>query len=66
MNLEILSAGIKMRVIDLYLQDHLAISTQKSRKPHSISLLYTNLGRPRGATSLNVLLLTFFDTKNNE
>ena len=44
----ILSAGIKMEVVDLDLQDHLAFSTQK--KQHSTSLFYADLGRPRGVT----------------
>ena len=41
---------LKMRVIDLDLQGHLPISTQNSKKQHSTSLLYTNLGQSRGVT----------------
>ena len=47
---------LKMGVNDLDLQGHLATSTQNSRKQHS-AFLYTDLGRRRGVTCLNVLLL---------
>ena len=39
---------LKVGVIDHDLQGHLAIWTQNSKKQHSSSLFYTNLGRPRG------------------
>ena len=44
-------------VIDLDLQGHLAISSQDSKKQHSPSLFYTDLGQPRGVTRPNILLL---------
>ena len=47
---------LKMSVIDLDLQGHLAISTQNFRKQNSTSLLYMDLGRPRGVTRPNMLL----------
>ena len=43
--------AMKMNVIDLDLQGRLAISPQNSNNScHSMSLLYTDLGRPRGVT----------------
>ena len=36
-----------MGVIGPDLQGHFAISTQNSKKRHSMSLLFTNLGQPR-------------------
>ena len=47
---------LKMGVIDLDLQGHLAILIQNSRKQYSTFLLYTDLGQPRGVTRPNVLL----------
>ena len=37
---------LKIGVINFDLQGHLAISTENSKKQHSISLLCTDLGRP--------------------
>ena len=48
-----------MGVIDLDLKSYSAISTQNSRKHHSMSLTYIDLGRPRGVSSPNMLLLNF-------
>ena len=48
---------LEMRVIDLDLSGHLAISTQNSKNHHSTSLWYTDLGRPKGVTCPNVVLL---------
>ena len=45
-------------IVDLDLQGHMAIWSQDSKKWHSSSLLYTNLGWPRGITKPSVLLLT--------
>ena len=39
---------LKMGVINLDVQGHLAISTQNSKKRHSTLLLDTDLGQPRG------------------
>ena len=36
---------LKMGIIDLHLQGHLAISTQSSKKQHSTSLLYIDLAK---------------------
>ena len=47
---------IENGVIDLDLQGHLAISTQNSRKWHSTSLLYTDLGQPNGVTRSKLFL----------
>ena len=47
---------LKLGVIDLDLQCHVAFFTQNSRKLHSTSLVYTDLGRTRGVTRPNVLL----------
>ena len=41
---------LKIGVIDLGLQGHLAIWLQNSKKRHSTSLLYNDLGRPREVT----------------
>ena len=57
MHHEILLTGIAYGVIDLDLQGHFLISNQDSKKQHSTSLLYIDLGRPRGITRPNVLLL---------
>ena len=45
-----------MGVIGLDLQDHLTILTKNSEKMPSMSLLYTDLGRPRSVTRPNVFL----------
>ena len=46
-----------MGVIDLHIEGHFVVLIKNSRKCHSMSLLYTDLGRPRGVTHPNVLLL---------
>ena len=48
MHIGILLAGIEKRVIGIDLQGHMAISTQNIKKQRSTSLLFTDLGRPRG------------------
>ena len=48
---------LKMGVIDLDLQSHLAISTQSSKKRRSTSLLHTDLGQPKDVIRPNVSLL---------
>ena len=45
-----------MGAIDLDLQGHFAILPQNFKKRHSISLVFTDLGQPKGAAHLNVLL----------
>ena len=45
-----------MWIINRGLQGHLAILNQDSKKQPSKSLLYSDLGRPRGITRPNVLL----------
>ena len=56
------TSGVKMGVFDFDFQCHLAISTQNSRKRHSTSLLYTDLGRSRDVegivTSFLVMAVT--------
>ena len=46
-----------MGVIAFDLQGYLAISTQNSSERCSMSLLYTDLGLPRGVTRPSVLLI---------
>ena len=41
---------LKIGVIDLDLQGHLAILTQNSKKQHPTLLFYTDVGWPRGVT----------------
>ena len=50
---------LKMGVIDLEFEGHLAILTQMSGKWHSMSHLYTERGWPMSVTRPNVLLLPF-------
>ena len=49
----------KLMSLTLTFKVILAISTQNYRKRHSTSLLYSDLGRPKGVTRPNVLLLIF-------
>ena len=51
---------LKMSVIDLDLQGHLAISPHNSKTRHSTSLLYTDPGRPRGVTHPKCVLVYMF------
>ena len=57
MHIEILLTGTKYGVIELELQGNLAILNQDYKKRCSTSLMYPDLGRPRGITRPNVLLL---------
>ena len=57
MHICIISAGIEMGVIDLGLQGYLAISTQNFKKRYSTSLLYSDLGRPKGVTRPKLALV---------
>ena len=57
MHVVILLAGVENGVIDLDLQDYLAISTQNLKKRRSPPLLYAEIGRPRSYTSHRALVV---------